>query len=580
MQVSYKFFFIAATLILGVAACGEKPVPDDTPTGIGSQSVAELVESNIAGTAIAANSTVAGQIRNAATGIGIQGVPVSDGYNFTTTDENGVYQMVRNQNARSIYYTTPSEYKVSLEAKQYTPSFYSEGTLSAGKKYRIDFELEPLDKVEDKFTLIMIGDPQCGSVTEANRYVKETVADIKAFAGQASRFPNPYAVTLGDITFDSKNMFSIMKATMAKCAVSGGYIPFFQCIGNHDHDSTQPDTSDNEVDDYVATSTYESFFGPTDYSFNRGKAHIVVMDDIIVSSTASSSKPNGKTWNYSGGITDEQLEWLRQDLNLVEDKADKLIILCMHIPIRSTTSGNFSNIKSLLKQFGEAHIMIGHTHYPQNYIHTADKAVNGQPIYEHIHQAACGAWWSCNSSVTGAPNGYNVYTVEGNRITDWVNKGTNREEDYQMRVYDGNQMYSGSKGYTYYWYKTDNTYQGIKAVGNASLQNAFVAEVWDDDDSNWQVEMWQNGTKLGNFTRLANGKSCNIAITAYYFNELGKKTDTWVNKTASHYWYFVPSSKNPSAEKDWEVRAIQRIPSSGKEKTYSVNRLTTDYSEF
>ncbi|MBR0291405.1 MAG: hypothetical protein IJQ79_04645, partial [Bacteroidales bacterium] len=34
-----------------------------------------------------------GLVRDASTGKGIPGVPVSDGYKFTVTDENGVYQM-------------------------------------------------------------------------------------------------------------------------------------------------------------------------------------------------------------------------------------------------------------------------------------------------------------------------------------------------------------------------------------------------------------------------------------------------------------------------------------------------------
>ena len=41
-----------------------------------------------------------GIVRNAATGKGIAGVPVTDGYSFTVTDSRGVYQMKRSKNVK------------------------------------------------------------------------------------------------------------------------------------------------------------------------------------------------------------------------------------------------------------------------------------------------------------------------------------------------------------------------------------------------------------------------------------------------------------------------------------------------
>ena len=107
-----------------------------------------------------------------------------------------------------------------------------------------------------------------------------------------------------------------------------------------------------------------------------------------------------------------------------------------------------------------------------------------------------------------------------------------------------------------------------------------MAEVFNDDDRNWKLEMWQNGEKIGDFKRLANGSCCNICLAAYFFNELSKNSDSWTNKTASHYWYFVPASAKPSSEKNWEVRATQTIPTSGKINTYGCTSFTTDYSQF
>lgn len=579
---------LAATLLVGVVACEKDPKPGKEAAVPGSQKISDLVETEIAGTKLNTGVDLAGQILDTKTKKPIAGVAVTDGYTYVKTDANGVYQMKRNAKSRRVYYSTPAEYAVSLDAKNHMPSFYVSQMLVAGKKYRVDFGLTPLPAVENNFSLVMIGDPQCQVAGQVGRYKKETIEDIKAYV-KADKYPNAYAITLGDVTFDSKDTYPLMKASMSNVSIDGRYLPFFQCIGNHDHDSTVLPGSTSEESDYIATERYFQNFGPTDYSFNRGKAHIIVMDDILCTTKSTNSSPNGATWGYNAGFTDTQFEWFKQDLATVENKADKIVFLCMHIPMRAgaasggasfNTSRHYAEVLSALAQFHEAHVLIGHTHYPQNYIHNGYKAQGGQPIYEHIHQAACGAWWSSNSCVTGGPNGYTVYNVNGNSVADWLNKGTARDEKYQVRAYDGNQIYTGTKQYKYSWYNQSVQNAGIKAKVNAVFQNAFVAEIWDDDDTNWKVELWQNGSKVGDFKRVANGGSCNLAIVSYYFNECGKSTDTWTSATASHYWYYVPASKTPASEKNWEIRATQTIPSSGKTKTYTVNRLTTDYKEF
>ena len=53
----------------------------------------------------------------------------------------------------------------------------------------------------------------------------------------------------------------------------------------------------------------------------------------------------------------------------------------------------------------------------------------------------------------GAPNGYSLYEIEGDHMKNWVAKSTGLPADYQMRVYNGNQTYTGVEGYIYNWYK-------------------------------------------------------------------------------------------------------------------------------
>lgn len=522
-----------------------------------------------------------GSIVNSKTGEPIPGVFVSDGFTFCKTDINGNFQMKLNPNARFLFMTVPSDYEIPMSAAG-RPDFYRPVNPAKGGINEVKFTLTPLISPEsrDEFQMVMIGDPQCATTTEVGYYRNQTIPDIQKFMNDHGYNKNCFAVTLGDNIHDSNNTYSGMQASMSNVNLANGRpLPFFQAMGNHDHNALVP------IED--CTKLYESFFGPTDFSFDRGNMHVIVMDDVFVTSTRTktSSKSNGFTCEYTYGFTDEEWNWIQQDLANVTDKANKLVIFCAHIPFRSYTANHITDVLKAFTAFHEAHLMIGHTHYPQNWIHTKYKCQGGNYIYEHIHNTACGAWWATSatagSDVIGSPRGYSVYRVQGNQIVDWVNKGTGRAEDFQLRVYDGNQEYTGSKNYPCYWYQSKEYTMGsnkFTVKGSSTLKDCFVAQIWDDDDSFWTVELFINGTKVGNFSRMANSTITNASSSGWYFNVKNKTTSTYCSTTASHYWYYKHSSL-PTNTTNWEVRATHRFPN-GSSKVYTCNKLTTDYSSY
>lgn len=575
----YLFILLALAAMSCMVACSSDDDEVESSSSSSDSTTSTDSDGNtvINGTTILSSSTAYGLVYNSSTGAGIAGVPVTDGYNFTTTDDNGVYQFSAYRLARNIYITVPSEYEIPLDSSTGLPKFYSSGSISSSG-FRSDFALTPLSGgAEDEFTLVMIGDPQCQSDSNVTRWTTETIPDMH---NTLDGYSHIYAFTLGDITFDNTSQWDPMAESMYNFTLSSGEtLPIFNCIGNHDHDAS-------ETTWYYAQDNFIDHFGPFDYSLNRGNVHIIVMENVY------GTESTGSTWNYEAGFTDNQYKWLCADLDLVEDKEDKMVIFCAHIPFRgggdseSSASVNtdkyYAEVLSLLTDFNEAHIMIGHTHYTQNYLHTGYKTKNGNAIYEHVHGAACGAWWYSNVSVTGAPNGYTIYTVSGNTISEWTEHGTGLDDSYQMRVYDGDKIWGSDGKYSLNWYTASQTAgtASITVKGNSTLKNCFVAEVFNDDDTFWSVELWQDGSKVGDFTRLANGKCTNVPLASYHFNELGKNTSTWSSTTASHYWYYKPSSKSPSSESNWEVRATQTFPSSSVTKTYTCSQFTTSYSEF
>lgn len=587
MRSKRLFILFAATLLVGVA-CNRI----DTNDPDGEKEGEDKVITELNGTTILSESNIIGQVTDN-TGKPLEGIPVTDGYKYTLTDKNGVYQMASHRQARKAYLSIPAGYEIPLDPETHLPAFYSPGIIVRAKQNRCDFKLTPLSQPEDKITLVMIGDPQCQTESEVQRYKDETIPSIQSALTGSSKYVNPYAFTLGDITHDSSILWPDMVSSMSNVKYGSKYLPFFQTIGNHDHYAKAPD-------DYSATENFLKYFGPTDYSINRGNVHIIMMDNVVCKTQKTNSSPDKGTWEYDAGFTTGQWKWLQQDLELVKDKNKKMVVLCLHIPFRAGSASGGSNVNKngyydevlkALKEFKEAHIMIGHTHYPMNWIHNTYRTKSGLPVYEHIHGAACGGWWSCDSNVNGAPNGYSLYEVDAVNATmiNWVAKGTKNDYNFQMRVYDGNAEYTGSKGYQYKWTTTSNNGAGafnvggtsnIFAKGNSLFKDAFVAAIWNDDSVNWKVELWQDGAKVGDFKRVAEGSSTDVCVCSFFFNELGKNTSTWATSTASHYWYFVPESKDPSSEKNWEVRAFQTIPSSKIVNEYKCTTFTTNYAGF
>ena len=574
-----KFYLLTATLLCGVACSPDNPV-EPTPGGNeGGEQTTLITELN--GTTILSSNNVFGLISDSVTGKGIPGVAVTNGSAVVLTDSNGVYQIPTSRWAKYVWFSIPAQYQVPVDPQSGRPLFYTTSKLSSTKQNRNDWVLTPLPAVEDEFTIIAIGDPQCEVESEARRFRDETLVDIRTTISSAqmseNRYHNAYAITLGDLTFDNTPMWPTMAELCSSIPLNNGNsIPIFNCIGNHDHDADRQNDSE-------ATELYIQHVGPTDYSFNRGQVHFVVMDNIMCTSTTGFG--DSKSWNYDGGYTDKQIAWLEKDLDAVEDKANKMVILSGHIPFRGGGSGGganidkdkgYSEVLQLLTQFKEAHIFIGHTHYPENYNHSTYITQGGQPVFEHVHGGACGGWWCSQIGVDGSPNGYSIYQVKGATLHNWVAKAVNHPEEYQMRVYNGNATY-GHK-YLYTWVNGGVGGSGnIKTSGRADLKDCFVVTIWNDDAINWDVELVVNG--VSHKMQRVNKGLADMCSTAFFFNEKGKNTTSW-NKALKHMWFVKAPCGDPSKEEKWEVRATHTIKESGEKNVYTDNAFTESYDGF
>lgn len=416
-----------------------------------------------------AQMKISGTLRST-DGKGIAGVTVSDGFTCVTTDAKGRYKMTTSSDAVHVFYSIPSAYKVNV--KDGHPDFYQR--LEAGvKKY--DFTLTPNPTEEKQFRLLMVADPQAQCEFHVKRFERETVPDIRAYV-DAQTLPC-YGVTLGDVVYtEGKHKTNKFMEPMRRAmGYDNSHLLFFQTIGNHDFNEP-PVTLDKGTSTYnlAYQRAFEKVFGPVNYSWNRGDVHIVSMKDYIADDNPKKFRYHKEYGNPC--FTDEQLEWLRQDLAAVPK--NKMVILCLHIGLYNRMKKNVDAVRDLIAQFDEAHIMIGHTHFMNH-------KVNEDGVFEHVHAAASGAfWWSCLNG-DGVPNGYAIYDVDGAHIKNWWYKGAGHDISYQIRMYRGDAEFGGEFEKFKYPYTHDTV-----------LANVFMA------DPAWKVYLYEDGELTGEMERI------------------------------------------------------------------------------
>lgn len=367
-----------------------------------------------------------------AKGKGIKDVVVSDGYSVVQTDKKGRYSITAHPEALALFISTPSGYEFHNEngiAKHY----HLLQNIKPGQDN--NFELVALGRNDNEHEFIIWADPQIKNKKDVEKMMQESVPCVQKHVSNAGKNALIHGITVGDIVWDELQLFDDYNQAVSKMG-----IPFFQCLGNHDMDY-------RKGGDETSDDTFQLTYGPTYYSFNRGQVHYVVMDNV---------RYLGTDRNYDGWIQQHQLDWLQKDLAFVPK--DKLVVLCVHIPVHSGTK-NKEALYALL-QDRDVHIMSGHTHYNVN-------AVTGK-IFEHNHGTVCGAWWTGPICGDGTPCGYGIYKVKGNQLT-WHYQSTGKNADYQM---------------------------SIESTDFSASERQVIANIWNADPA-WKTEYWIDGVSKG-----------------------------------------------------------------------------------
>ncbi|MCD0488161.1 calcineurin-like phosphoesterase family protein [Pedobacter sp. MC2016-14] len=371
--------------------------------------------------------TIKGKVT--ASGKGIKDVVISDGYSVALTDTNGNYSIAPHQKAESLFMSTPAGYEFKTDynvVRQYEV---------LGSKNQYDFKLKALNKKDDKHNFIIWADPQVKNKKDVKQMMDTSVPDTLDVIKSLGKDALVHGICVGDIVWDNHALYPDYNEAVAEMG-----IPFFQALGNHDMDYRMGG-------DETSDKTFKLNYGPTYYSFNRGKAHYVVLDNV---------RYLGTERNYDGYISEEQLAWLAKDLQYIAK--DQLLIINLHIPVYNQVKNN-KDFYAVLEGFKNVHIMSGHTHYNANNI------TNG--IFEHNHGTVCGAWWTGPICEDGTPRGYAVYEVNGNKLK-WYYKSTGFPKEHQIKLY----------------------------ADRLTNQTRVIANVWNWDPE-WKVEYFLDGKPMG-----------------------------------------------------------------------------------
>lgn len=435
-------------------------------------------------------------------GKALQGVVVTDGETFATTDKHGQFAMQINVESKFIYISTPSGYdspKKDGVVKYYLP------ISGAGMKY--NFSLVKSNTDAAKYRLIVISDPQIWAEKEFPKFA-ESIKDVKQTVDSYKDESPFFGICCGDIIANNHSFYPKYNEIIESSGV-----PFRNVMGNHDMTNYGRSFE-------TSFTNYEKMYGPSYYSYNIGKIHYVVLNNNFFV---------GRDWYYIGYLPEKQLKWLENDLKHI--KVGSTVVLMMHIPTTcmekdrkefryetcATTMINHRGLYDVLKPY-DTHIFSGHTH-------TAFNTQIAPNIYEHVMPGFSGAWWQGPLCTDGAPSGYEVFEVNGDKFTSWYYKSVGYPKEHQMKVMSGDD-YPDFKGY-------------------------IVANIWNSDES-WKVQLYEDGKCIGTMERFTTHDP--------QVKELYSKTDKldhkWIGSTLSNHFYRAPLS---TTAKSIQVKAIDKF---------------------
>ena len=483
-----------------------------------------------------AGTTVYGIVSSA--GVGVENVVVSDGAEVTVTNEKGIYQLKSAKKWGYVFISVPSGYEVPSVGV--LPQFHRALKNSADVVERADFKLEKVDG-QDSYKIFMLGDMHLANRTGDLGQFAQFTSDLTDYMTR-HKGEKMYALTLGDMTWDlywySNSYYFPQYLNTINSQIKN--LQIFHTMGNHDNDF-------QTRSDYDAAVKYVDQICPTYYSFNIGKVHYVVMDDIDCSSYDGSTSRN-----YVKSLSAEQLDWLAKDLSHVAKTTP--VVVAMHAQVfYPTTSGfkidhdqvNTLRLFDILDGY-TVRFVTGHTHKLFNVTPDAP-IVDGHNFREYNSGSVCASWWwsgnltpGIHIGTDGTPGGYGIWDVTG---TDFqcLYKSTGWPEEYQFRSYDLNNVHFSMADVPLMpsdiSASVKNAYMQYVNAYPQNNDNEVLINIWNWN-SDWTLNVTDENHKTLPYTEVWAYDPLHIAaLSVKRFNNAGlKSTPSFITDKFTHFF--------------------------------------------
>ena len=423
---------------------------------------------------------------------GIAGVEVSNGRKIVTTDRQGRYE-ISVRDGETVFLTQPAGYQVPVDEDNVAQFFYTH--MPAGSPELRYGGIDPTGPLPDavdfpltRTTDTLSRDQRCLIGGDIQTYTQEEVdyALRGAFADLTQRtdFTGCGALFIGDIVGDDLDLYDQTRELTSLLNGPARFLP-----GNHDLDL--------DADYDHRFDTYRSQFGPDYYSYDAGDVHVISLNTVQHSQGA----PYNGT--YNGGIDDEQLAWLRQDI--ANTPEDKLIVLATHIPLlnwhdQGSDRHQVDQVQAIHDIIGDRPAVAfgGHSHTLE-VMREGDSMEGWKSLYgvdelpfDHITAGAIsGDWYTGRVTEAGYPTALQrdgavpgVFTLEahGNRYEDSF-IGTGRAASEQMSLGLNTPAYRD-------WYDANR-----RNVGKAPSFETPLEVSADELGESWlTTNVWAGGT--------------------------------------------------------------------------------------
>lgn len=483
-----------------------------------------------------AGTTVYGIVSSA--GVGVENVVVSDGAEVTVTNEKGIYQLKSAKKWGYVFISVPSGYEVPSVGV--LPQFHRALKNSADVVERADFKLEKVDG-QDSYKIFMLGDMHLANRTGDLGQFAQFTSDLTDYMSR-HKGEKMYALTLGDMTWDlywySNSYYFPQYLNTINSQIKN--LQIFHTMGNHDNDF-------QTRSDYDAAVKYVDQICPTYYSFNIGKVHYVVMDDIDCSSYDGT-----ESRNYVKSLSAEQLDWLAKDLSHVAKTTP--VVVAMHAQVfYPTTSGfkidhdpvNTLRLFDILDGY-TVRFVTGHTHKLFNVTPDAP-IVDGHNFREYNSGSVCASWWwsgnltpGIHIGTDGTPGGYGIWDVTG---TDFqcLYKSTGWPEEYQFRSYDLNNVHFSMADVPLMpsdiSASVKNAYMQYVNAYPQNNDNEVLINIWNWN-SDWTLSVVDENRKTLPYTEVWAYDPLHIAaLSVKRFNNAGlKSTPSFITDKFTHFF--------------------------------------------